>query len=233
MTSPASEQASHSASARSGPNNQPGPLNGGRSPGRPDLVLPRYQTVVFVHGCFWHGHGCSLFKLPATRTEFGPPRSTRTSAGTKQRWLRWPPRDDAAPGYGSARYADADAAAGRLRPCGTGLSCSSAARWASKLSARLKFRSDETEPVTVGLVRTILFCASEATLGIDRLSPDVPTVVETHNRRARQPSVSDRACALSHKRVSKKAFDRVVFHHVLAVRSADADRSPHIRQHPL
>ncbi|WP_082503791.1 very short patch repair endonuclease [Methylobacterium sp. Leaf117] len=39
-------------------------------PGRPDLVLPRYRTVVFVHGCFWHGHGCSLFKVPTTRTEF-------------------------------------------------------------------------------------------------------------------------------------------------------------------
>lgn len=39
-------------------------------PGRPDIVLTRYRTVIFVHGCFWHGHGCSLFKMPATRTEF-------------------------------------------------------------------------------------------------------------------------------------------------------------------
>lgn len=39
-------------------------------PGRPDIVLPRWRAVVFVHGCFWHGHGCSLFRLPATRTEF-------------------------------------------------------------------------------------------------------------------------------------------------------------------
>ncbi len=40
-------------------------------PGSPDIVLPRYQTVVFVHGCFWHGHdGCRRSKLPATRTEF-------------------------------------------------------------------------------------------------------------------------------------------------------------------
>ena len=40
-------------------------------PGRPDVVLPRYQTVVFVHGCFWHGHeGCGDFRLPSTRREW-------------------------------------------------------------------------------------------------------------------------------------------------------------------
>lgn len=39
-------------------------------PGTPDLVLPRYKTVIFVHGCFWHGHDCRHFKLPATRTGF-------------------------------------------------------------------------------------------------------------------------------------------------------------------
>lgn len=39
-------------------------------PGTPDLVFARYHAVVFVHGCFWHGHGCSLFVVPATRTEF-------------------------------------------------------------------------------------------------------------------------------------------------------------------
>lgn len=39
-------------------------------PGKPDIVLPRYRAVIFVHGCFWHGHDCPLFKLPATREEF-------------------------------------------------------------------------------------------------------------------------------------------------------------------
>ena len=39
-------------------------------PGRPDLVFPRYNAVIFVHGCFWHGHDCPLFKLPATRRSF-------------------------------------------------------------------------------------------------------------------------------------------------------------------
>ncbi|MEF3082714.1 very short patch repair endonuclease [Luteimonas sp. SMYT11W] len=40
-------------------------------PGRPDIVLPRWNVVVFAHGCFWHGHqGCSYFRLPKTRPEF-------------------------------------------------------------------------------------------------------------------------------------------------------------------
>jgi len=39
-------------------------------PGKPDIVLPRYHAVVFVHGCFWHGHDCPLFKWPGTRPEF-------------------------------------------------------------------------------------------------------------------------------------------------------------------
>lgn len=39
-------------------------------PGTPDIVLPKYKAVIFVHGCFWHRHGCYLFKLPQTRTKF-------------------------------------------------------------------------------------------------------------------------------------------------------------------
>ena len=39
-------------------------------PGTPDLVLRKYRAVVFVHGCFWHGHDCPLFQLPATRRDF-------------------------------------------------------------------------------------------------------------------------------------------------------------------
>lgn len=39
-------------------------------PGKPDIVLPRYQAVVFVHGCFWHRHECDLFRWPESRTEF-------------------------------------------------------------------------------------------------------------------------------------------------------------------
>ncbi len=39
-------------------------------PGKPDLVFPRYRAVIQVHGCFWHGHDCPMFKWPATRAEF-------------------------------------------------------------------------------------------------------------------------------------------------------------------
>ncbi|TAM13380.1 MAG: DNA mismatch endonuclease Vsr [Pandoraea sp.] len=39
-------------------------------PGCPDIVLPRHRAVVFVHGCFWHGHDCPLFRWPKTRADF-------------------------------------------------------------------------------------------------------------------------------------------------------------------
>lgn len=38
--------------------------------GKPDICLPKYRAVIFVHGCFWHGHDCHLFKWPKTRPEF-------------------------------------------------------------------------------------------------------------------------------------------------------------------
>lgn len=40
-------------------------------PGKPDIFLPKYKTVIFIHGCFWHGHeGCRYFVIPKTRTEW-------------------------------------------------------------------------------------------------------------------------------------------------------------------
>lgn len=39
-------------------------------PGKPDICLPKHCAVIFVHGCFWHGHNCHLFKWPGTRPEF-------------------------------------------------------------------------------------------------------------------------------------------------------------------
>jgi DNA mismatch endonuclease, patch repair protein len=39
-------------------------------PGRPDLAFARAKVAVFIHGCFWHGHHCALFKEPATRNSF-------------------------------------------------------------------------------------------------------------------------------------------------------------------
>jgi DNA mismatch endonuclease (patch repair protein) len=43
-------------------------------PGKPDLVLRRYNAVIFVHGCFWHGHDCHLFKTPKSRRQFWAPK---------------------------------------------------------------------------------------------------------------------------------------------------------------
>lgn len=40
-------------------------------PGKPDIVLPKYKTVIFVQGCFWHGHaGCKYYVVPKTRTDW-------------------------------------------------------------------------------------------------------------------------------------------------------------------
>lgn len=39
-------------------------------PGSPDVVLPKFRSVIFVNGCFWHGHACRLFKWPKTRVDF-------------------------------------------------------------------------------------------------------------------------------------------------------------------
>lgn len=46
-------------------------LNHPRLPGKPDIVLRKYHTCIFVNGCFWHGHeGCKYFRMPKTNTEF-------------------------------------------------------------------------------------------------------------------------------------------------------------------
>ena len=48
-------------------------------PGKPDIVLPRYKTVIFVNGCFWHGHeGCRYFVVPKTKTEWWLNKINRT-----------------------------------------------------------------------------------------------------------------------------------------------------------
>ena len=39
-------------------------------PGKPDLVFPKHRAVIFIHGCFWHGHDCHLFQWPKTREDF-------------------------------------------------------------------------------------------------------------------------------------------------------------------
>lgn len=45
--------------------------NDKRYPGHPDIILPKYHTVIFVHGCFWHMHeGCRYFVMPSSNVEF-------------------------------------------------------------------------------------------------------------------------------------------------------------------
>lgn len=43
-------------------------------PGKPDIVLPRYKKAIFVHGCFWHAHGCSKGKPPKSRLDYWLPK---------------------------------------------------------------------------------------------------------------------------------------------------------------
>lgn len=45
-------------------------LNVKALPGSPDLVFPRFNAIVFIHGCFWHQHGCSIYKEPKTNIAF-------------------------------------------------------------------------------------------------------------------------------------------------------------------
>ena len=46
-------------------------LHDSKLPGKPDIILPKYGTIIFVHGCFWHAHeGCKYFVVPKTRTEW-------------------------------------------------------------------------------------------------------------------------------------------------------------------
>lgn len=46
-------------------------LHDAKLPGKPDIILPKYKTVIFVHGCFWHGHkNCKYATIPKTKTEW-------------------------------------------------------------------------------------------------------------------------------------------------------------------
>lgn len=55
-------------------------LHDRRLPGHPDIVLPRHHALVFVHGCFWHGHTCKFFRLPATNVPFWSAKIDRNRA---------------------------------------------------------------------------------------------------------------------------------------------------------
>lgn len=55
-------------------------------PGKPDIVLPKYKTVIFIHGCFWHGHeNCSYYVIPKTRTDWWLEKINKTIALDKNR----------------------------------------------------------------------------------------------------------------------------------------------------
>ena len=56
-------------------------------PGRPDIVLPKFRTVVFMHGCFWHGHkGCPTSHIPKTNTEFWMAKVARNQERDQEVW---------------------------------------------------------------------------------------------------------------------------------------------------
>jgi len=58
--------------------------NDTRYPGKPDIVLPKYKTVIFVHGCFWHQHeGCKYAAVPKTREEYWIPKLKRNTERDK------------------------------------------------------------------------------------------------------------------------------------------------------
>jgi len=59
-------------------------LHGRKLRGKPDLVLPKYNAVIFVHGCFWHGHDCRHFRMPSTRTEFWKAKFARNRANDEK-----------------------------------------------------------------------------------------------------------------------------------------------------
>lgn len=49
-------------------------------PGKPDIVLPRYRAVILIHGCFWHGHDCHLFKWPSSNVSFWDEKLTKNKS---------------------------------------------------------------------------------------------------------------------------------------------------------
>ncbi|OPC03918.1 very short patch repair endonuclease [Elizabethkingia ursingii] len=60
-------------------------LHDKKLPGKPDVILPRYKTIIFVNGCFWHGHeGCKYFVVPKTRTEWWLNKINTTVANDKK-----------------------------------------------------------------------------------------------------------------------------------------------------
>jgi DNA mismatch endonuclease (patch repair protein) len=56
-------------------------------PGKPDIVFPKYRTVVFVNGCFWHHHNCERFKWPKTHTDYWVPKIKKNEERDRRNYV--------------------------------------------------------------------------------------------------------------------------------------------------
>ena len=64
-------------------------LNAKDLPGSPDIVLPKYRTSIFVHGCFWHGHkDCKYYTVPKTNTDFWVAKVARNKERDQEVWRK-------------------------------------------------------------------------------------------------------------------------------------------------
>lgn len=60
-------------------------INDKRYAGRPDIVLPKYRTIIFIHGCFWHRHpNCKVSHMPKSNSEYWTPKLKRNIEHDKQ-----------------------------------------------------------------------------------------------------------------------------------------------------
>lgn len=58
-------------------------------PGKPDMVLPKYKTILFIHGCFWHGHKyCKYYTIPKTNTDFWVAKVSRNRERDQEVWRK-------------------------------------------------------------------------------------------------------------------------------------------------
>ena len=62
--------------------------NDKRLPGKPDIVLPKYKTVIFVNGCFWHMHNCSRSRPPKSNLEYWGPKIQRNVERDKENYKK-------------------------------------------------------------------------------------------------------------------------------------------------
>ena len=64
-------------------------VNDKRLPGKPDIVLSKYRTAIFVHGCFWHGHkDCKNYTVPKTNTDFWVAKIARNQERDQEVWRK-------------------------------------------------------------------------------------------------------------------------------------------------